>query len=863
MKVWPRSPWRTRHGPEHVHPAANVRDLPRLGGELLAPGQPRPSVRGKFLFAGQQKLYVRGVTYGAFAPNEAGIEFHDLDQVDRDFALMAENGMNAVRIPHTTPPSSVLDVAQRHGLRVMVGLSAEQYVGYLMDGKHVPDIVETVRARVRAVAEHPAILCYAIGNEIPASIARWLGRRRVERYLEQMFRIIKEEDPGGLVTYVNYPTTEYLHLPFLDLVSFNVYLEVQDRLEAYLARLQVLAGDRPLLMSELGLDSLRNGELKQADVLDWQVRSTFAAGCAGSFVFAWTDDWYRGEEQVDDWAFGLTTRERKPKPALAAARKAFADWPHARDIAWPRISVVVCTYNGSRTLEESLEALERLDYPDFEVIVVDDGSTDASGEIAGRFPCRLISTENQGLSAARNTGLAAANGSIVAYLDDDAYPDPHWLRYLALSFLRSDCAGVGGPNLTPEGDGWIADGVANAPGNPVHVLVSDRDAEHIPGCNMAFRRDALVEVGGFDPQFRVAGDDVDLCWRLADAGLKLEYSAAAIVWHHRRNSVRAFWRQQRGYGRAEGMLERKWPARHDEYGHVSWTGRIYGKGVVSPLQWGQGRVHHGVWGAAPFQSLYEPAPSAWGAIVRSPSSYLMVAGLGLMTLLGLDWPPLRLAVAPFAIVVLAMLVEAARGATLATFPTNRLESGSRWTTLGSRAVTALLHILQPIARLSGRMGYHLRNRPPLGPLRLRAIVPRTTATWTEDWQDSTTRLCAIESALGETGGFVRRGHDFARWDLEVRWGSFGCARLLLALEDHAQGYQMVRVRVWPRFALQGPVLTLLFGALAAGAASGHAWVATTALALVASYFGFRTLFDPLIASNATHRALQRLGLASS
>src|SRR5207249_5771317 len=84
--------------------------------------------------------------------------------------------------------------------------------------------------------------------------------RKVERYLERLYRIVKEEDPDGLVTYVNYPTTEYLRLPFLDFVCFNVYLESQHRFEAYLARLQNIAGDRPLLMSELGLDALRNGE---------------------------------------------------------------------------------------------------------------------------------------------------------------------------------------------------------------------------------------------------------------------------------------------------------------------------------------------------------------------------------------------------------------------------------------------------------------------------------------------------------------------------------------------------------------------------------------------------------------------------
>ena len=132
-------------------------------------------------------------------------------------------------------------------------------------------------------------------------------------------------DPAGLVSYVNYPSTEYLELPFLDLVCFDVYLESQDRLEGYLQRLQNLAGDRPLVMSEIGLDSFRNGEDVQARALDWQIRTTFAGGCAGAFVFSWTDEWFRAGAEVEDWAFGLTTESGAPSrpwpPCAAPSRR--------------------------------------------------------------------------------------------------------------------------------------------------------------------------------------------------------------------------------------------------------------------------------------------------------------------------------------------------------------------------------------------------------------------------------------------------------------------------------------------------------------------------------------------------------------
>ena len=189
---------------------------------------------------------------------------------------MAANGVNAVRT-YTVPPRWLLDLAHEHGLWVMVGLPWEQHVTFLDDrGPRRGDRAERAGDRCGRCAGHPAILCYAIGNEIPASIVRWHGRRRIERFLRRLYDAAKREDPDALVTYVNYPSTEYLQLPFIDLVCFNVFLESGPQFESYLARLQNIAGDRPLLVTEAGLDSLRNSEEAQARALDWQVRTAFA-----------------------------------------------------------------------------------------------------------------------------------------------------------------------------------------------------------------------------------------------------------------------------------------------------------------------------------------------------------------------------------------------------------------------------------------------------------------------------------------------------------------------------------------------------------------------------------------------------------
>ena len=820
----------------------------------LAPA-PRPSVRGKFLFVGDTKLHVRGVTYGAFAPDAAGREYHDLSVVERDFALMAAAGINTVRIPHTMPPRALLDLAAACGLHVMVGLSAEQYLGFLIDRREAPDVAQLIRDKVKSCAGHPALLCYALGNEIPAPMARWLGRRKVERYLERMYHVVKDEDPQGLVTYVNYPTTEYLRLPFLDLLCFNVYLESQERFDAYLARLQNLAGDRPLVMSELGLDSLRNGEDVQARSLDWQVRTAFAAGCAGVFVFSWTDEWYRHGQGVGDWAFGLTREDRSPKPALAAVREAIAEVPLPPHLPWPRVSVVVCTYNGSRTIRDCLDGASRLAYPDYEVIVVDDGSSDATAVIARQYDCRLIQTENRGLASARNSGLAAATGDIIAYLDDDAYPDPDWLTYLAATFLRTGYAGVGGPNIAPPGDGPIAECVARAPGGPVHVLVTDREAEHIPGCNMAFRKSCLDAIGGFDPQFRTAGDDVDVCWRLQERGWTLGFHPAAMVWHHRRNSVRAYWRQQIGYGRAEAMLERKWPEKYNGPGHVRWVGRIYGDGLTHALGWRRPRVYHGVWGAAPFQSLYQPAPSLLGSLPQMPEWHLMTATLACIAALSAAWRPFKLAVPMLVVAIVPPVAQAWLSAARAGFH----DPGARWATrLRRRLLTAMLHLIQPLARLRGRLLEGLtpwRRRGTPGPT---PLWPVTASIWSDQAQEHDQRLRAMEADLRTEGACVLRGGRHDAWDLEVRGGFFGAARLILGVEDHPGGHQMVRLRWWPVVPVRGPILTLGFAALTYGAVRDRAWVAAAVLGLGAGFFAWRVLEQSTAAMATVRDAVARL-----
>ncbi len=768
---------------------------------------------------------MRGVTYGTFRPNDDTHDFPSREAVAEDFAAMAENGINSVRV-YTVPPRWLLDLALEHGLYVMVGLPWEQHVTFLDDPARCESIKQRVAAGVRACGGHPAILCYAIGNEIPSSIVRWHGRHRIERFLEQLYHAAKDEDPEALVTYVNYPSTEYLQLPFVDIVCFNVFLETGAQFESYLARLQHIAGDRPLLLTETGLDSLRNSEAAQARALDWQVRTSFAAGCAGTFVFAWTDEWYRGGFEIDDWAFGLVDRERQPKRALEAVGRAFAETPFAASPSWPKVSVVVCTYNNENTLRDCFDGLRMLEYPEYEVVVVNDGSTDRTDDITREYGFRLISTENRGLANARNAGLHAATGEIVAYIDADARPDPYWLAHLATAFQKGAHVGIGGPNIPPAGCSETAECVASAPGGPIHVLLSDEIAEHIPGCNMAFRKWSLEAIGGFDPQYRIAGDDVDICWRLQEQGWTVGFSPGAVVWHHRRDRVRGYLKQQYEYGKAEALLERKWPERYNRAGHLAWAGRVYGNGSSKARGLRRWKVYYGTWGQGLFQSVYQRAPGILGSLPLMPEWYLVIAALAAISVMGLVWTPLLLAIPLFLLATGALVYESALGGLRAAVtPRN----GNRLTRMRMRTVIALLYLLQPISRLSGRLRFGLAPWRRRANRHLALPKPRTSSVWNERWQSPDVRLRKIEAELQEGKCVVERGGDFARWDLQVRGGGLGSARMRMAVEEHGGGKQLLRFRIWPRCSRAGLGVGALFGALAVTAAVDGTWIGALVL----------------------------------
>jgi hypothetical protein len=133
------------------------------------------------------------------------------------------------------------------------------------------------------------------------------------------------------------------------------------------------------------------------------------------------------------------------------------------------------------------------------------------------------------------------------------------------------------------------------------------------------------------------------------------FHPSATVWHHRRNSIRAYWKQQKGYGKAEALLEGKWPEKYNGFGHLAWAGRIYGSGSTLPIKLRKEKVYHGTWGTALFQSIYQPADSFMSCVALMPEWYMLSAIVGMLATLGFFWAPLLWAWALFVVSLLIIL----------------------------------------------------------------------------------------------------------------------------------------------------------------------------------------------------------------
>lgn len=560
---------------------------------FIKPPKNRLKVDGKFFLLDKERVWLSCVTYGPFPS--------PLPDHSKELTKIQKAGFLAIRV-YEPPSEALLKAALTHGMLIFASVPWCWHQVFLGDGgQHIIDNAHSqFTAELSKWGHHPAVVGIYIANEIPNDVVRWMGFTETREALDSLILDLRKQFPHLLYAYANFPTTEFLEPTEADFTAFNVYLESPSSYTAYLNHLQHVAGDRPLMLSEIGFDSKRNGIDEQKKVCQWLIDLAHYSGAAGASIFAWSDRWRNGDNEVLDWDFGLNDRVGLAKPVLSSLSLPISRPPLAKV---PFFSVIVCVHNGAERVKPFLEFSQQIDYPCYEVLIVDDGSTDHLEELCKIYKkVRYIKQSHSGLSAARNTGAEHAKGDIFAYTDDDCVPDKDWLYWLAIAYNEHSFDLCGGPNLAPyplDADEAI---IASAPGAPSHVMLCNTEAEHIPGCNLTVTRKAFYTIGGFDKRYWVAGDDVDFCWRAEALGLVIGFHGAAFVWHQRRATFYRYFKQQRGYGKAEALLMQNHPNKFNKNLSSKWKGTIYQGGATSVFH--GDFVYTGVHGDEPYQPIF-------------------------------------------------------------------------------------------------------------------------------------------------------------------------------------------------------------------------------------------------------------------
>ena len=370
------------------------------------------------------------------------------------------------------------------------------------------------------------------------------------------------------------------------------------------------------------------------------------------------------------------------------------------------------------------------------------------------------------------------------------------------------------------------------------MLLDDRIAEHVPGCNMAFRRDALLAIGGFNPIYLRAGDDVDVCWRLQARGWKIGFASSALVWHHHRSSVKAYWRQQVGYGEGERWLLAHHPEKFLD-GHMLWRGRIYSPLPFVRSLWSE-RINAGVWGTAAFPSVYRADVHPFAFLPHSVnwqivSFILAIAGTVVAAMGDHRWAA-------------TLLLGTGLVGIAATFAQNvsyawrsdvdSLPGQPLW----YRITVAYLHFIQPFARIRGIIRGILAPpevKEPVGPRQtsrgptpsyresvraLTLLVGGVTEDrfWSERWTNTERVLTELVEWLRKSRAVsiieIDEGWSHDR-DISVLVGRFAWLDVRALVEEHAAGKALMRVNMFLRPTSVGIVSAVGFSAAVLAAAS--------------------------------------------
>lgn len=222
----------------------------------------------------------------------------------------------------------------------------------------------------------------------------------------------------------------------------------------------------------------------------------------------------------------------------------------------PSVSVIVPTFNRSTDLKKCLESLTEQTYRDFEIIVIDDGSTDETPKLAQTFKVRLIRNErNMGLRASWNRGVENSDSQFVAFTDDDAIPNPDWLEKLMSGFVSERVAVTTGKVIPKSLTNATRVGLESS--RPDRTDEINPERESIQEANSAFRRDTLIQVGLFQPGYTFHLG-VDICLKLKSKGYTIRYVPDAIVRHDYARNLRHLMRKRFLIGKDRARIEKEY-----------------------------------------------------------------------------------------------------------------------------------------------------------------------------------------------------------------------------------------------------------------------------------------------------------------
>jgi glycosyltransferase involved in cell wall biosynthesis len=229
----------------------------------------------------------------------------------------------------------------------------------------------------------------------------------------------------------------------------------------------------------------------------------------------------------------------------------------------PLVSVIIPTKNAAKNIGDCLRSIARSTYRNFEIIVVDGLSTDGTAEIARSLGARVIQGTARGRAADCNLGIAEAQGDIVAFTDDDCMVDERWLERLVSCFADPRVGIAGGPDLTYTQGATAVELAAGHIHYFYRSLASKTGADAVIGCNSAYRRQALLDAGGFDDGLPGA-EDTPLHARILRLGYTVKVDSRCIVYHKRRATSRALLRKYWRYGWEMGWSHRRNPGAFKE-----------------------------------------------------------------------------------------------------------------------------------------------------------------------------------------------------------------------------------------------------------------------------------------------------------